>query len=47
MTERMQADNSIKHFTAKAEAEREKLAAAQEVAHTLEEEYQVSAHLNP
>ncbi|KAL1950788.1 hypothetical protein VTO73DRAFT_5912 [Trametes versicolor] len=40
VTERMQADNSIKHFTAKAEAEREKLAAAQEVAHTLEEEYQ-------
>ncbi len=42
----MQADNSIKHFTAKADAEREKLAAAQEVANTLEEEYQVSAYMS-
>ncbi|KAI0632483.1 hypothetical protein C8Q77DRAFT_927990 [Trametes polyzona] len=38
--ERMEADNSIKHFTAKADAEREKLAAAEEVARTLEEEFQ-------
>ncbi|CDO70857.1 hypothetical protein BN946_scf184801.g50 [Trametes cinnabarina] len=40
VTERMKADNSIKHFSAKAEAEREKLAAAEDIAKTLEEEFQ-------
>ncbi|KAH9851599.1 P-loop containing nucleoside triphosphate hydrolase protein [Lenzites betulinus] len=40
VAERMHADNSILHFTSKADAERGKLAAAEEVAKTLEEEFQ-------
>ncbi|KAI8978840.1 P-loop containing nucleoside triphosphate hydrolase protein [Trametes punicea] len=40
VTERMSADNSIKHFKSKAEAEREKLAAAEDIAKTLEEEFE-------
>ncbi|KAI0357379.1 P-loop containing nucleoside triphosphate hydrolase protein [Trametes cingulata] len=40
VTDRMNADNSIKHFNAKADAERQKLADAEEVAKTLEEELQ-------
>ncbi|KAI0366623.1 P-loop containing nucleoside triphosphate hydrolase protein [Pilatotrama ljubarskyi] len=40
VTERMNADNSIKHFNAKADTERQKLADAEEVANTLEEEFQ-------
>ncbi|KAI9057466.1 P-loop containing nucleoside triphosphate hydrolase protein [Trametes sanguinea] len=40
VTERMKADNTIKHFTAKAEAEKEKLDAAQDIAKTLEEEFE-------
>ncbi|OSD07571.1 P-loop containing nucleoside triphosphate hydrolase protein [Trametes coccinea BRFM310] len=40
VTERMKADNSIKHFSAKADAEREKLAAAEDIAKTLEEEFE-------
>ena len=40
-TERLQIDNDIKHWNAKADTEREKLAAAEEVAKTLEEEFEV------
>ncbi|KAI0826719.1 hypothetical protein BC628DRAFT_1418807 [Trametes gibbosa] len=40
VAERMNADNSIVHFTSKADVEREKLTAAEEVGKTLEEEFQ-------
>ncbi|KAI0647716.1 P-loop containing nucleoside triphosphate hydrolase protein [Trametes meyenii] len=40
VTERMSADNSIRHFLSKADTEREKLANAEEVAKTLEAEFE-------
>ncbi|KAH9890063.1 hypothetical protein C8Q73DRAFT_149543 [Cubamyces lactineus] len=39
VTERLQIDNDIKHWNAKADTEREKLATAEELARTLEEEF--------
>ena len=43
VTERMQADHSIQHYQARADAEREKLKAAEEAANDVQAEFEVSS----